>query len=111
MERQSYLERFNAEDSPYFIFMLSTKAGGLGLNLQSADTVILFDSDWNPQNDRQVGCCSGVVCFTTSPHRPPCSATGTSSGTPHRAEEASHCFAAGHHGNGKLSVRRCWLHC
>ena len=40
-------------DSDYFIFILSTKAGGLGLNLQSADTVILFDSDWNPQNDLQ----------------------------------------------------------
>jgi SNF2 family DNA or RNA helicase len=32
--------------------MLSTKAGGLGLNLQTADTVILFDSDWNPQSKK-----------------------------------------------------------
>ena len=48
-ERGELIRRFNAPDSPYFIFMLSTRAGGLGLNLQSADTVVLFDSDWNPQ--------------------------------------------------------------
>eukprot|EP00466_Bigelowiella_natans_P015704 jgi/Bigna1/34078/e_gw1.4.9.1 len=51
--RAQNLKLFNAEDSPYFMFILSTKAGGLGLNLQTADTVILFDSDWNPQNDLQ----------------------------------------------------------
>lgn len=48
-DRGPLVQLFNAEDSPYFIFMLSTRAGGLGLNLQSADTVIIFDSDWNPQ--------------------------------------------------------------
>jgi SWI/SNF-related matrix-associated actin-dependent regulator of chromatin subfamily A protein 2/4 len=48
-DRGPLVQQFNAEDSPYFIFMLSTRAGGLGLNLQSADTVIIFDSDWNPQ--------------------------------------------------------------
>lgn len=52
-DRSQGLKDFNAPNSEYFIFMLSTKAGGLGLNLQSADTVILFDSDWNPQNDEQ----------------------------------------------------------
>jgi SNF2 family DNA or RNA helicase len=52
-ERGELLKKFNADDSPYFIFVLSTRAGGLGLNLQAADTVILFDSDWNPQMDIQ----------------------------------------------------------
>ncbi|KAF0993275.1 hypothetical protein HZS_5546, partial [Henneguya salminicola] len=52
-DRATLLELFNAENSPYFIFILSTRAGGLGLNLQSADTVVIFDSDWNPQQDLQ----------------------------------------------------------
>ncbi|KAI9115169.1 hypothetical protein K1719_014182 [Acacia pycnantha] len=52
-ERGTLLRQFNAPDSPYFMFLLSTRAGGLGLNLQTADTVIIFDSDWNPQMDQQ----------------------------------------------------------
>ncbi|TKR64987.1 hypothetical protein L596_025452 [Steinernema carpocapsae] len=52
-DRGVLLSEFNAPDSPYFIFMLSTRAGGLGLNLQTADTVIIFDSDWNPHQDMQ----------------------------------------------------------
>jgi SWI/SNF-related matrix-associated actin-dependent regulator of chromatin subfamily A member 2/4 len=52
-DRGQLLADFNAPNSPYFIFILSTRAGGLGLNLQTADTVILFDSDWNPQADLQ----------------------------------------------------------
>ncbi|XP_010941745.1 probable ATP-dependent DNA helicase CHR12 [Elaeis guineensis] len=52
-ERGLLLRQFNAPDSPYFMFLLSTRAGGLGLNLQTADTVIIFDSDWNPQMDQQ----------------------------------------------------------
>eukprot|EP01130_Rhizamoeba_saxonica_P008025 TRINITY_DN3240_c0_g1_i2.p1 TRINITY_DN3240_c0_g1~~TRINITY_DN3240_c0_g1_i2.p1 ORF type:complete len:1296 (+),score=340.60 TRINITY_DN3240_c0_g1_i2:261-4148(+) len=52
IERQKGIDRFNA-DPDCFVFLLSTKAGGLGLNLTSADTVVIFDSDWNPQNDIQ----------------------------------------------------------
>lgn len=55
------LTEFNRPDSPCFIFALSTRAGGLGLNLQTADTVIMFDSDWNPQMDQQVGILLEVV--------------------------------------------------
>ncbi|CAH2450423.1 Transcription regulatory protein [Komagataella phaffii CBS 7435] len=52
-DRQDMLRLFNAEGSDYFAFLLSTRAGGLGLNLQTADTVIIFDSDWNPHQDLQ----------------------------------------------------------
>ncbi|EJD54992.1 hypothetical protein AURDEDRAFT_147677 [Auricularia subglabra TFB-10046 SS5] len=52
-ERASYVQLFNAKDSEYQVFLLSTRAGGLGLNLQTADTVIIFDSDWNPHADLQ----------------------------------------------------------
>ena len=52
-ERSDLLRDFNAPDSKYFIFLLSTRAGGLGLNLQTADTVIIYDSDWNPHQDLQ----------------------------------------------------------
>lgn len=47
-DRGDLLKKFNDPQSEYFIFLLSTRAGGLGLNLQAADTVIIFDSDWNP---------------------------------------------------------------
>ncbi|KAJ3195623.1 hypothetical protein HK101_011623 [Irineochytrium annulatum] len=51
--RKRAMEHFNAPGSKDFVFILSTRAGGLGLNLETADTVIIFDSDWNPQNDLQ----------------------------------------------------------
>ncbi len=52
-DRSELLRLFNAPGSPYQIFLLSTRAGGLGLNLQTADTVIIYDSDWNPHQDLQ----------------------------------------------------------
>jgi len=51
--RGAIVEAFNAPSSPHFVFLLSTRTGGVGLNLQTADTAILYDSDWNPQMDIQ----------------------------------------------------------
>ncbi|KAJ8450424.1 hypothetical protein Cgig2_002109 [Carnegiea gigantea] len=52
-ERQIRIDRFNAKNSSKFCFLLSTRAGGLGINLATADTVIIYDSDWNPHADLQ----------------------------------------------------------
>ncbi|KAM3722487.1 Helicase ssl-1 [Dirofilaria immitis] len=51
-QRQAMTERFNA-DSKIFCFILSTRSGGIGVNLTGADTVIFYDSDWNPTMDAQ----------------------------------------------------------
>ncbi|ESN98569.1 hypothetical protein HELRODRAFT_101736 [Helobdella robusta] len=52
-ERQESINAYNQPGSTKFIFMLSTRAGGLGINLATADVVVLYDSDWNPQVDLQ----------------------------------------------------------
>jgi chromodomain-helicase-DNA-binding protein 1 len=44
------VDHYNAPESTVYVILLSTRAGGLGVNLDTADTVIMFDSDWNPQN-------------------------------------------------------------
>lgn len=51
-DRQLAIDRFKNDENS-FVFLISTKAGGVGINLTAANTVILFDSDWNPQNDLQ----------------------------------------------------------
>ncbi|RLV89267.1 putative ATP-dependent helicase IRC5 [Spathaspora sp. JA1] len=53
IERESQISQFNNPSSKEVIFLLSTRAGGLGINLTGADSVILFDNDWNPQMDLQ----------------------------------------------------------
>ncbi|KAK9808854.1 hypothetical protein WJX72_005149 [[Myrmecia] bisecta] len=52
-ERQRMIDEFNAPDCPVPVFLMSTRAGGLGINVQSADTVIIYDADFNPFVDQQ----------------------------------------------------------
>ncbi|XP_030583572.1 DNA repair and recombination protein RAD54-like [Archocentrus centrarchus] len=52
-KRDKIVERFNSPSNPEFIFMLSSKAGGCGLNLIGANRLVMFDPDWNPANDEQ----------------------------------------------------------
>lgn len=64
-ERAELIDRFNDPTGGQFLFLLSLRAGGVGLNLQSADTVIMYDTDWNPAIDSQVGGGSGCVVERT----------------------------------------------
>ena len=52
-DREKYIEEFTKPNSEKFVFLISTRAGGLGLNLMTANIVVLYDSDWNPQIDLQ----------------------------------------------------------
>jgi superfamily II DNA or RNA helicase len=70
LEKQKRIDEFNAKDSPLFAFLLSTRAGGVGINLATADTVIILDPDWNPHQDIQalsrahrIGQTKKVLCF------------------------------------------------
>ena len=56
MGLQMMMQRFNT-DPRVFVFILSTRSGGVGMNLTGADTVIFYDSDWNPAMDAQVCLC------------------------------------------------------
>lgn len=51
--RGKIVEKFNDPESPEYIFLLSSKAGGCGLNLIGANRLVMFDPDWNPANDDQ----------------------------------------------------------
>lgn len=53
LEKQKQIEQYNVEGSPYFAFLLSTRSGGVGINLATADTVIIMDPDFNPHQDMQ----------------------------------------------------------
>lgn len=56
-QRQHIVDSFNSKYSTDFIFLLSSKAGGVGLNLIGGSHLILYDIDWNPATDIQVGLC------------------------------------------------------
>ncbi|KAL8142228.1 hypothetical protein V2J09_015260 [Rumex salicifolius] len=69
--RNFSLPSSQSEDSGAFVFMISTRAGGVGLNLVAADTVIFYEQDWNPQVDQQalqrahrIGQMNHVLCIS-----------------------------------------------
>jgi DNA repair and recombination RAD54-like protein len=52
-KRQKMVDEFNTETTPLKVFLLSSKAGGCGINLIGANRLVLFDADWNPATDKQ----------------------------------------------------------
>jgi SNF2 family DNA or RNA helicase len=52
-QRQALVDTFNDPSHPSFVLLLSSKAGGVGLNIIGANRLVLFDPDWNPANDLQ----------------------------------------------------------
>lgn len=60
-ERQERIDEFNCPAQGVSVFLISTRAGGLGINLTAADTVIIFDSDWNPHVDAQAQVCVYIL--------------------------------------------------
>ena len=70
LQKQKRIDEYNAPESPLFAFLLSTRAGGIGINLATADTVIILDPDFNPHQDIQalsrahrIGQKKKVLCF------------------------------------------------
>jgi TATA-binding protein-associated factor len=63
------LQRFNS-DPTIDVLLLTTSAGGLGLNLTSADTVVFLEHDWNPMKDMQVGLKTNLIWWCTCCHMP-----------------------------------------
>jgi SNF2 family DNA or RNA helicase len=61
--RTTMVEEFNDPKSNLFCFLLSSKAGGCGLNLIGGNRLVLFDPDWNPANDKQVGRVGLPIAF------------------------------------------------
>ena len=99
-ERQEAMRSFNSNPD-IFCFLLSTRAGGLGINLTAADTVIIYDSDWNPHQDLQVRAQVLAIVDAGGHGRTACvngcalSPAGHGPLPPHRAAEAGAGAAAG----------------